>query len=174
MRILVVSDSHGNKQILNELAEKYGDEVDAFVHCGDSELPSDDLIWEMMDTVRGNCDYDGGYDELFISRKLSQHYAIVHGHRHDVKWSLEPLKDLARKAEVPIVFYGHSHILKFDYKDGIYFINPGSIQSPRGDLRERTYCILSVESNRLVIEVFRHNHEKLESLTFKSDKLIKL
>lgn len=173
MRLLVVSDSHGNRKILDELASKYVGQVDAFVHCGDSELPANDLIWEVMDTVAGNCDYDSGYPDTVVKRDLDYHYAIVHGHRHDVKWSLAPLKALAMEARVPIVFYGHSHVLKFDFEDGVFFINPGSIQSPRGDLRERTYCILNAREGIITIEVFNQDHEKLKQLSFKSNKLIK-
>lgn len=173
MKLLIVSDSHGNKQILNDLVSKYTDKVDAFVHCGDSELSSKDLIWEMVETVRGNCDYDIGYKDLVINRNFDYHYAILHGHNHEVKWSLEPMKELAKKAKVSLVFYGHSHILKVDNEDGVFFINPGSIQSPRGNIMERTYCMLSIGDDSVIIEIYNDYHEKLDTLTFSVDKLTK-
>lgn len=64
IKILAVSDSHGNKDILNELALRYSNQVDHFVHCGDSELSSSDLIWGIMSTVMGNCDYDYQMNDL--------------------------------------------------------------------------------------------------------------
>lgn len=173
MRLLVVSDSHGNKQILDDLASRYTDTVDAFVHCGDSELPSNDLIWEVMDTVRGNCDFDTGYQDVFVSRKQDYDYVITHGHRHDVKRTLESLKSTAKEENVHLVFYGHSHVLKFDYEDGIYFINPGSIQLPRGEILEPTYCLLKAEGPLLEIEVYNHKHVHLQNLSYSGNKLIK-
>lgn len=173
MQLLIVSDSHGNRQILDELASRYNNIVDAFVHCGDSELSSDDLIWGLMDTVRGNCDFDSGYQDIFVSRGQDYDYLITHGHRHDVKRTLELLKAEAKNENVHLVFYGHSHVLKFDYEDGIYFINPGSIQSPRGNVLEPTYCLLKVEDSKLAIEVYNYKHEFLENISYKSNKLIK-
>ena len=173
MKLLIVSDSHGNKQILNELASRYHNKVDAIVHCGDSELSSDDLIWEAMDSVRGNCDFDSGYQDLVVRRDQDYDYLITHGHRHDVKRTLELLKSEAKNENVRFVFYGHSHVLKFDYEDGIYFITPGSIQSPRGNVLERTYCVLKAEGSKLAIEVYNYKHEFLENISYSSNKLIK-
>ncbi|MDE1549239.1 metallophosphoesterase [Jeotgalibaca caeni] len=164
MRLLIVSDSHGNSQILDELASRYLNQVDAFVHCGDSELSSNQLIWSMMDTVAGNCDFDPGFQSLQVKKDLPFPYLIVHGHRHEVKWTLDRLADVAKKEDVDFVFYGHSHILKFDYQDGIFFINPGSIQSPRGELREKTYCILEATSEKVEIRVFNEQHHELPLL----------
>ena len=173
MQLLIVSESHGNKQILNELASRYTNIVDAFVHCGDSELSSDDLIWEVMDTVRGNCDFDSGYQDVFVSREQDYDYLITHGHQHDVKRTLELLKTEAKNENVRLVFYGHSHVLKFDYEDGIFFINPGSIQSPRGNILEPTYCLLKAEGSKLTIDVYNYKHEFLENISYSSNKLIK-
>ncbi|UTW68917.1 metallophosphoesterase family protein [Anaerobacillus sp. HL2] len=39
MKVLIISDSHGLKEELFELLNRYEKEVDAIVHCGDSELP---------------------------------------------------------------------------------------------------------------------------------------
>ena len=40
MKVLIVSDSHGLTTELEKLMENYQDEVDLFIHCGDSELDS--------------------------------------------------------------------------------------------------------------------------------------
>ncbi|HDU1144378.1 TPA: metallophosphoesterase family protein, partial [Listeria monocytogenes] len=38
MKLLVVSDSHSERDCLIHLKEKYKNTVDAMIHCGDSEL----------------------------------------------------------------------------------------------------------------------------------------
>lgn len=164
MRLLIVSDSHGNSHILDELVEKYIDHVDKFVHCGDSELPDNHLVWNIMDTVSGNCDFYADFKDIHIERETAFPYAIVHGHHHNVKWTLEDLKEFAKLNKLSFMFYGHSHILKFDYEDSIFFINPGSIQSPRGLLREKTYCLLEANDTTVKIRVFDDQHEELPEL----------
>lgn len=164
MRLLLVSDNHGNSHILDELAAKYDGEVDAFVHCGDSELDSQQLIWEIMDSVRGNMDFDSGYKDMRVNREAAYPYLTVHGHQQHVNHTLSYLAELAEEEKVEFVFYGHTHILKFDQINGVWFINPGSIQSPRGELRERTYCILEVDDKRLSISVYNDSHEPLTDL----------
>ena len=42
MKVLFVSDSHGLTAELEKLVENHQDEVDLFIHCGDSELDPDD------------------------------------------------------------------------------------------------------------------------------------
>ena len=44
--IIVMSDSHGDREIINDIKTKYQGEVDAIFHNGDSELLSSDTIWE--------------------------------------------------------------------------------------------------------------------------------
>ena len=46
-----------------------------------------------------------------------------------------------------IVLYGHSHISKVEYEEGIWFINPGSPSYPRN--RIKTVCIIDIEDNNI-------------------------
>ena len=54
MRILLVSDSHGEKEILDQLIIRWPD-VDLYLHAGDS-LQEARSIYPFR-TVRGNCDF---------------------------------------------------------------------------------------------------------------------
>ena len=54
MKILIVSDSHGHNEIIDDLIRDNKD-VDIFLHAGDSEVPSYTLY--PFRVVRGNCDY---------------------------------------------------------------------------------------------------------------------
>lgn len=161
MRLIIVSDSHGNSTILDEIASRYSDSVDGFVHCGDSELSSTNLIWDIMDTVAGNCDFDPNFPDIFLNDSLDAPYLIVHGHRHQVKYTLQYLKEEAKKEQVAFVFYGHSHVLTLNDEDGIFLINPGSIQQPRGELKERTYGLLETSDETVSFRVFNHQHQEL-------------
>ena len=60
--IIVMSDSHGDRSIVEAIKEKYLGQVDGIFHNGDSELKSDDLsgkgstlskeIWIFMMAIR--------------------------------------------------------------------------------------------------------------------------
>ena len=47
-----------------------------------------------------------------------------------------------------IVLYGHTHIAKTEYADGVYFVNPGSLCSAR---EGRTgYAVIDIEQNGIM------------------------
>lgn len=54
--IIVMSDSHGDRSIVEEIKNYYLGKVDGIFHNGDSELPSDDPVWEGIHVVAGNID----------------------------------------------------------------------------------------------------------------------
>ena len=46
------------------------------------------------------------------------------------------MADVAKEnGAINYIFYGHTHVAKVDKMDDIFFINPGSISQPRGQLR---------------------------------------
>ena len=164
IKILAVSDSHGNKDILNELALRYSNQVDHFVHCGDSELSSSDLIWGIMSTVMGNCDYDYQMNDEYRFQAGSKNVLVVHGHQHSVRSSIAGLKREAQQANVSLVFYGHTHIAKAEQEEGILFINPGSISQPRGSLMEKTYCIVTLDDQTATVTYYNDHHQEVVDL----------
>ena len=60
MKILLVSDTHGNNVALDALVKKYPN-MDLYLHCGDSE--SDEYSIYPFRSVKGNCDYFGDFNE---------------------------------------------------------------------------------------------------------------
>nr|WP_319217898.1 metallophosphoesterase [uncultured Trichococcus sp.] len=164
IKILAVSDSHGKKDILNELALRYTNQVDYFVHCGDSELSSSDLIWGIMSTVMGNCDYDFQMNDEYRFQAGDRDVLVVHGHRHSVRDSVAGLKNEAQQANASLVFYGHTHIAKAEQEDGILFINPGSISQPRGTLMEKTYCIVTLDEQTATVTYYNDRHQEMADM----------
>ena len=58
-------------------------------------------------------------------------FFLTHGHRYSVKDGILKLKYKALETGADIVLYGHTHIAKIDYEEGIWYINPGSAAEPR-------------------------------------------
>lgn len=165
MKALIVSDNHGNLDILEELVMIYENEVDSWLHCGDSEFMSTNPIWEKFLTVRGNMDI--GYTlpldrvEEFGGEKL----LVVHGHNHRVRFTLDFLKELAIEKKADVVFYGHTHIAKIDKIDDLYFINPGSVVQPRGELSVGSYAIYEKNTEGRFIRFYDWNHNEIKELS---------
>jgi predicted phosphodiesterase len=70
MKYLVVSDNHGNRDVLVDLVHVWEKKIDGMFHCGDSELKEDDTLWQKFVVVKGNCDYSPEY---------KKETAIAHG-----------------------------------------------------------------------------------------------
>ncbi|MBM7584870.1 putative phosphoesterase [Bacillus pakistanensis] len=164
MKFLIVSDSHGSTEILQELSTRYSNRVDAMIHCGDSELTADNPIMADYLTVRGNCDIDARFPDHLVKEMGGINVLVTHGHLFNVKMSLMNLSYKAKENAAQFVFFGHSHTLGAEMMDGTLFLNPGSILLPRGR-REKTYALVEVESSRVYVRFLNENHEELVDLT---------
>ena len=86
-----MSDSHGDRDIIQTIKDQYQGKVDAIFHNGDSELLSNDPIWEGIKVVRGNCDYDNGYPESLVTQLGDAIIAQTHGHLYGINFTWERL-----------------------------------------------------------------------------------
>jgi putative phosphoesterase len=163
MKLLVVSDSHGSLEILKELKNRYGQEVNAMFHCGDSELPADSEVMKGYIAVRGNCDHDNRYSYDIVEEIEGTRIFMTHGHRYDVKMSLSKLNDQANANGADFVFFGHSHQAGAEKIDHTLFLNPGSILLPRGR-KEKTYAIVELDEEKTVVRFYNENHQELTEL----------
>ena len=57
--IIVMSDSHGDRQIVEEIKNHYKGKVDAIFHNGDSELESTDLYGKAFMLSKGTWTFMG-------------------------------------------------------------------------------------------------------------------
>jgi len=152
MKIIVVSDSHGDEKYLQLIRNRHFHEGDLFIHCGDSELMGEHKSIQGYLTVRGNCDVDKQYP-LDRIQKLNHQDTLfmTHGHCYDVKYSMQRLFYKALEVGATIVCYGHSHCIGAEMNDGILFVNPGSLVLPR-NTREKTYATITLNSHEVEIE----------------------
>ncbi len=139
MKILIVSDSHGNDEILRELYKMYPN-MDYYLHAGDSQ--SSLMAIYPFDSVLGNCDF---YD-FDLVRKIStpKGYLLM---RHYPKYSKEEIKD------VKFFIHGHTHVARVIKENELYVICPGSVSLPR-DGTNGTYMIIEINENNSTITTF--------------------
>ena len=127
MKILIMSDSHGNKEAVNKAIAK--ESPDKIIHLGDGwrDLPSSIDI--PCYRVIGNCDDPAcGFPEKKVIELDSLRILITHGHLYRVKFSLIHLKLAAMEANAHLALFGHTHSAFEDKtEDGVFLFNPGTI-----------------------------------------------
>ncbi len=151
MNILVVSDSHGNTDILEETVLRV--RPDLVLHLGDHYSDLEKLQRRCPQLrcigVRGNCDAPGP-EETRILTLEGKTLLLTHGHRQQVKLGLDRLWFAAREANADLCLYGHTHIPAQEQEGGITFFNPGSI----GRGWPPTYGLITLDSGYLRTEIF--------------------
>lgn len=165
MKLLVVSDSHGNKSILKDLKEKYNTIVDAMIHCGDSELQADDGVLEDYSTVAGNCDLDARLPEQHVMNVGDSVIFVAHGHRHNIKSTLMNIAYAAREYQADFVFFGHSHLYGAEMVDGTLYLNPGSVLLPRGG-NDQSYALVIKQESDIIVRFYNLQHQLLDEHLF--------
>ena len=164
MKILVVSDNHGDRDCLVDLVNHYEGQVDALFHCGDSELEPTDELWQKFIVVQGNCDF---YDEFpkTVTKKVGDLVIyMTHGHLANVRMGLTTLALQAEEAGATIALFGHTHVLGAERHNNILFVNPGSIRLPRGPVQEKTYAIIESTPEQYLVQYYNKEHQPLERL----------
>lgn len=162
--ILVMSDSHGNRGIVQELKDYYLDKVDAIFHNGDSELASGDPIWDGIQVVAGNCDYDSGYEEKLVTDLAGCRIAQTHGHLYRINYTWQNLDYWAQEVDADLCLYGHLHAAAVEKRGKTIFLNPGSVQQPRGPIQTKLYALVTITSEVLSVRFYNLEHEEYTAL----------
>lgn len=141
MKILVVSDSHGDKESLVRAVRDTA--PDLILHLGDhySDCRAVREAFPLIPlrAVRGNCDRPGGEaenDEFVVEGKR---IFMTHGHLYGVKYQLGDLVNNAMLRGADILLFGHTHRACLTEQDGLYIMNPGSIGAS-----EHTYGLINI------------------------------
>ena len=149
MKIGIISDTHGDMRSI-EKAISYLEKCDLIIHAGDY-IDDAEYIHYATDVevkcVKGNSDlyrFDGDY-ELTFSVK-NKKFFVCHGHYHDVKMGINSLYKLAKREDMDVVVFGHTHIPTYKTIDDIIFINPGSLAYPRGK-SDKSFGVLTIDNN---------------------------
>ncbi|MDO4432933.1 MAG: metallophosphoesterase [Aerococcaceae bacterium] len=155
MKFLVLSDNHGLWNVVHNLLQHFGPQVDYVFHCGDSEFTSDDPIWEQVScVVAGNMDFDPQYVPQQIVETPVGKVFVAHGHRHQINQSNDTLYQVAKDSDCRFVFHGHTHVLYAEYREGILLMNPGSINHSRGNHHGTTFAIVTVDDAQINVEYY--------------------
>lgn len=153
-KVLVVSDNHGDREILEKIVDTWHDRVDLMIHCGDSEIPATDPLMQNFTRVAGNNDWRLGYQadqEVLVG---GQRFFITHGHHYQVNFSMTPLMLKGEAANADVVCFGHTHQLFAACERGMLLVNPGSISLPRGQYARigGTFAVIGASADRFIVD----------------------
>ena len=165
MRILVMSDTHGDVNSIEQVRQHVGN-VDAVFHCGDSELDASHASLESAFVVRGNCDWDSSFPEEVVTDINGVKIFMAHGHLLQVKTTMLPISYRAQELGADVVLFGHSHLLGTEQIDGTVFVNPGSLELPRGR-KEKSYAIVERSLVEWTVTFFSDEHERIDQVIYK-------
>lgn len=163
---VVMSDSHYEREVVESIKNRYLKKASAIFHCGDSELPSSDPIWEGITVVAGNCDYDDGYKDYELKLVEGKRVLISHGHLFNVGFGLDRYSYFAEEQKADIALFGHIHRPVVQKINDILYLNPGSVSQPRGNYQIKMYALVEVLEDDYQISYRDLNHQPISELQF--------
>lgn len=156
MRIIAMSDSHGDAYALKRIFERTKDTGNIFVHLGDGEHELDLMRSEYPSLdirhVAGNCDYGSMSPNFDVITAGSAKILITHGHIFGIKYGIERLCQEADKQGCNVALFGHTHCRFQSYEYGIYLMNPGSCSCPR-DFNKPSYGFVDITPAGIVTNI---------------------
>ena len=142
MKILLISDTHGHNDIVDELYQQYPN-MDLYLHAGDS--CTEEYALYPFQTVKGNCDFDYNMNERLLIKTPYGNLLM----KHVPNMTHEELI----KQNIKIYIFGHLHERHFEKRDDIYYVSPGSTCREKDKFNEG-YMILDISSDRVQAEYF--------------------
>lgn len=126
--IAVLSDTHGNYAAIDGILPIL-ESCDYVFHLGDcftDMRPYSRILGDRLICVKGNCDFYGEA-RYRLAEVEGKRLLLTHGDAFGVKTSLTRLALFAEEQRADAVFYGHTHVAAEEYRNGILFVNPGSL-----------------------------------------------
>ena len=135
MKILIMSDSHGRRDLVLKCIEQH------------------------PDNVKGNCDYGSDVPAELLVTLQGTEILLTHGHAHGINYGINALLAYSRKIGAKIALFGHTHVPYNQYHDGIYMLNPGSIAFPR-DCSRPSYGLIDITPKGIITNTANFNQFK--------------
>jgi len=151
MKILVISDTHGNNLAPVRIIEETGAEM--LIHLGDDikdALTMEAIVDIPVIKVPGNCDPRAIEPRELLESISDRKIFITHGDLYRVKSDLTRLVEKAKELKASIVLFGHTHTPLIQNLDGVLLINPGTLMTASDS---KSYAILTVTPFKVSAEI---------------------
>ena len=152
-KIVVVSDSHGNRRALDGLDGIFA-ESDCIIHLGDTSSDGNYIRGKYPDrtvVINGNCDLLGVGEKETVLHIEGVNIFACHGHMYSVKSTLSRLAARAKELDCAIALYGHTHDARESEIDGVTLLNPGTLSRYAG----KSYMYLVINGDKFTQKIVR-------------------
>lgn len=158
MRLAVFSDTHSNIEPMVRAVRTYN--PDMVIHLGDFLRDALELKERFPDLdvryVRGNCDVGMKESDTLELELEGVKIFATHGHRYNVKWGLDSLRNAAWFSGSKVCLFGHTHQRIYLEMGGIQFLNPGTA----GEGFELSAALITLESGSAACKIIDIGAEK--------------
>ncbi len=154
MRVLVFSDAHGNINYMKKALENEDATVVFYLGDGIREVRELASIFNRKTFyfVKGNCDTVSEKTEGTVNVANTDIF-YTHGHLYGVKSGMGNLVKRAKAVRATVALYGHTHIPRYEYIDGVHIVCPGSIKTP--GILEPNYAVIDIKSEGILVSLKR-------------------
>lgn len=168
MKLLIISDTHGNNSNVIKVIDNIRKKIDIIIHLGDCEKDSQKLSKSYAEIplyiVSGNSDFNSSALTEQILEFNGSKILITHGHKYNVKWNYDNIYYAAKQMNVQAVLFGHTHSPIIEYRDSVLLMNPGSISLPR-DTAIPSYGIIDINDSGVlkpsIVGIFGKNDYRI-------------
>ncbi|MCH4284681.1 MULTISPECIES: metallophosphoesterase family protein [Bacillota] len=172
MKILLISDTHGELENTRKLIHKHKD-VDLKIDLGDIGFALKELDGFVV--VKGNHDKALKlpierivevenhrilcvHGDIFEADVMEEVFSLMIDEKEDIMQVCmdvlyHHIADYAKKKQCDIVFFGHTHIRVWEIYDGITIVNPGSLLFGM-DGNDKSYAIVNVTKEDVQVEFY--------------------
>jgi len=150
MKVLIVSDTHGQHRMLDYVLEKEQG-IDLLIHCGDLEGGEHYLkavVTCPVYMVKGNNDFFSDVPREEEFSVAGYKVFLTHGHSYFVSLDYERIKEEGKERHADIIMFGHTHKPYLEEGENLTLLNPGSLSYPRQEGRQSSYIIMHVEEGK--------------------------
>jgi len=150
MKIVVMSDSHGNAEAVEKVIAENPD-ADGFYHLGDGWR---DFAFSSLQPgvirigVRGNCDMGCELPHKDVRTIDGVKIAAVHGEDFH---GLAGAVLFGTKEKAKVVLHGHTHIPNIEFVNGVFIVCPGTLKY--GGVQ--TYAVLEIKEGTVKPDLLR-------------------
>ena len=147
MKILILSDNHGDMDIVDKILKN--EKHDLSIHLGDSQSSESTIRNKFNYYVEGNNDF--WYSQTEESFEIEGlRFFILHGHTRGISnFSItKPLEKIFNETNADVILYGHTHEYKVVELQDKIAMCPGSLRYSRGP-EGIGYCIMDIEQGNV-------------------------
>ena len=157
MKILILSDSHGQRYRMTDIIARHKD-ASAIVFLGDGERDFELALAEnYIDIcgnesleilqVCGNCDLMSNEPAVIIHEFAGTRFLITHGFAQHVKRDLDRLEEEMSAKQCRVALFGHTHMSCLKQSGNLFMFNPGAVvNGSYGIITIGNDCRISPES----------------------------